>query len=195
MRRTRPCRYGPPVDDSELTKGTDTCAPPDRFVRLRLAAYDAAADAGISWALKAQRPRRAEVRIARELHQDIQAARAAWSTPEPPGEHWPQLVRRLHSLLHISHLIPALLETSGTQDLDADLVQALRTAAVMCGGFDRPLTDLENALRDAPHGDGDHGRTAPDPDLLAVASRHALTALLLLDKQLLAKIAGCGSRH
>ncbi|GAA2492543.1 hypothetical protein [Streptomyces gobitricini] len=182
------------MDDSELTEGIDVCAPPDRFVRLRLAAYDAAADAGISWALKAQRPRRAEVRIARELHQDIQAARAAWSTPETPDEHWPQLVRRLHSLLHISHLIPALLETSDTRDLDPDLVQALRTAAVMCGGFDRPLTDLEDSLRDAP-GDGrnrDTGRAA-DPDLLAVASRHALTALLLLDKQLLSKIAACES--
>ncbi|WP_336323720.1 hypothetical protein [Streptomyces lavendofoliae] len=181
------------MDDTELTEGIDTCAPPDRFVRLRLAAYDAAADAGISWALRAQRPRRAEIRIARELHQDIQAARAAWSTPESHDEHWPQLVRRLHSLLHIGHLIRALLETGGTDDLDAELVQALRTAAVMCGGFDRPLTELEDSLRDPPCDDGPDRDTghAADPGLLAVASRHALTALLLLDKQLLSKIAAC----
>ncbi|ORT56856.1 hypothetical protein [Streptomyces sp. CB03238] len=178
------------MDDCELTKGIDTCAPPDQFVRLRLAAYDAAADAGISWALKGQPPRRAEVRIASELHQDIQAARAAWGAPETTDDHWPQLVRRLHSLLHISHLIPALLDTSGGQDLDADLVQALRTAAVMCGGFDRPLTELEESLRDSSA--HRHGR-ASDPDLLAAASRHALTALLLLDKQLLSKIAARGN--
>ncbi|MEV3988815.1 hypothetical protein AB0J57_07885 [Streptomyces sp. NPDC049837] len=181
------------MDDVELTKSIDACTPPDQFVRLRLAAYDAAADAGISWSLNGRPPRRAEVRIARELHQDIQSARAAWSAPDTPDDHWPQLVRRLHSLLHISHLIPALLETSAGQDLDADLVQALRTAAVMCGGFDRPLTELEHALRDDPPGEHhrDSGR-APDPDLLAAASRHALTALLLLDKQLLSKIAACG---
>ncbi|MFG3506797.1 hypothetical protein ACGF5F_14930 [Streptomyces sp. NPDC047821] len=176
------------MDDFELTTGLDACAPPDQFVRLRLAAYDAAADAGISWSLKAQQPRRAEVRIARELHQDIQAARAAWAAPDTPDDHWPQLVRRLHSLLHISHLIPALLETSTGQDLDPDLVQALRTAAVMCGGFDRPLTELEESLRDASR----RHRRAPDLDLLAAASRHALTALLLLDKQLLSKIAARG---
>ncbi|QGV82255.1 hypothetical protein [Streptomyces ficellus] len=171
------------MDDFELTKGIDACARPDQFVRLRLAAYDAAADAGISWALKAQAPRRAEVRIARELHQDIQAARVAWNAPETTDGNWPQLVGRLHSLLHISHLIPALLETSADQDLDTDLVQALRSAAVMCAGFDRALSELEEALRGAP-GTGD----GQDPDLLAVASRHALTALLLLDKQLLSRI-------
>ncbi|MFF8830953.1 hypothetical protein [Streptomyces sp. NPDC015131] len=183
------------MDDVELTKGTDTCAPPDRYVRLRLAAYDAAADAGISWALRAPRPRREELRIARELHQDIQAARAAWGAPDSPGDHWPQLVRRLHSLLHISHLIPALLETSGGQDLDADLVQALRTAAVMCGDFGGPLTELEDALRGgAPRTDHRDPARAADLDLLATACRHALTALLLLDKQLLTRItAGAGA--
>ncbi|MER7110519.1 hypothetical protein [Streptomyces sp. NPDC000229] len=177
------------MDDFELTKGIDPCTRPDQFVQLRLAAYDAAADAGISWALKAQQPRRAEIRIARELHQDIQAARAAWGAPDTPDDHWPQLVRRLHSLLHISNLIPALLETSGGQDLDEDLVQALRTAAVMCGGFDGPLTELEECLRDTSR----HHRHTVDLDLLAAASRHALTALLLLDKKLLSKIAARGS--
>ncbi|MFF8289639.1 hypothetical protein ACF068_10490 [Streptomyces sp. NPDC016309] len=182
------------MDDCELTSGIDACTPPDHFVRLRLAAYDAAADAGISWVLRAPRPRTAEIRIARELHQDIQAARAAWSAPESPDDHWPQLVRRLHSLLHISHLIPALLETSESQDLDADLVEALRTAAVMCGGFDRPLTALEEALRDTPNHEHDRdGGRAPDSGLLAAASRHALTALLLLDKQLLTRITAGGS--
>ncbi|MFJ8650238.1 hypothetical protein ACIRNI_29540 [Streptomyces sp. NPDC093546] len=185
------------MDDFRLTKGIDAWASPDHFVRLRLAAYDAVTDAGIAWALRAQPARPAEVRIARELHQDIQAARTVWSAPDTPDDHWPPLVRRLHSLLRISTLIPALLENGGGQDLDADLVQALRTAAVMCGGFDRPLTDLEESLRDTSHHDHHdhhhHGRAA-DLGLLAAAARHALTALLLLDKQLLAKIAAQGRR-
>ncbi|MEU0273137.1 hypothetical protein [Streptomyces sp. NPDC006307] len=182
------------MDDFRLTKGIDACASPDHFVRLRLAAYDAATDAGIAWALRAQPARPAEVRIARELHQDLQAARTVWSAPDTPDDRWPPLVRRLHSLLHISNLIPALLETGGDQDLDADLVQALRTAAVMCGGFDRPLTDLEESLRETSHHHHHHHGRAADLGLLAAAARHSLTALLLLDKQLLAKIAAQGSR-
>ncbi|MEE1754619.1 hypothetical protein [Streptomyces sp. SP18CS02] len=197
------------MDDFELPKRIEAHAP-DPFVQRRLAAYDAVADAGISWAVNPRSPRRAEVRIARELRQDIHAARAAWASPTTPDEHAPQLLRQLHSLLHISRLIPALIETTGDQDLDSDLVQALRTAAHMCGGFDRPLSDLD-ALGDGD-GPGHHAppaepgaqrlpsgvgtpRTGPPPagapraDSLRTASRHALTALLLLDKQLLSKIA------
>ncbi|MET9426415.1 hypothetical protein [Streptomyces sp. NPDC003036] len=70
----------------------------------------------------------------------------------------------------------------------------LRTAAVMCGGFDRPLTDLEESLRETSHHHHHHHGRAADLGLLAAAARHSLTALLLLDKQLLAKIAAQGSR-
>ncbi|MDN3293302.1 hypothetical protein QWM81_04405 [Streptomyces ficellus] len=51
--------------------------------------------------------------------------------------------------------------------------------------FDHPLTELEESPRGAP--DPDRG------DRLATATRHALTALLLLDKQLLSKITARAS--
>lgn len=189
-------RYGPGMDDFELTDGTSMRPfPPDAFDTRRLAAWDAAADAGIGFTLMVRPPREIEKRIAQELQQDIKVTEDAWYRPEAPGEDRPQLLRRLQSLIHFDQLIRALLDTDAGGDVDPGMKHALEAAAAMCAGFEAPLAELEDYLQQ-------HSATHPDrlpeleqqrhpvglPNSLWNTSHHALTALHVLESKLLKQI-------
>ncbi|MET9957320.1 hypothetical protein ABZ135_37990, partial [Streptomyces sp. NPDC006339] len=133
------------MDDYELSDGTTSRpGPPTAYDERRWATRVAIFEACDEWDLEEEPPTEAEVRVARELAQDIRAS--MHEPPAVPGDRRPPLLRRLHQLVGLAQLVRVLVDTADPGQIRPELQAVLDAAEAMCAGFEEPLADLEDYL-------------------------------------------------